>query len=43
MDLASAVRRSDIINLLRRKQAKGLCEKEEKGGFVPRGRGRGKG
>ena len=36
MDFACAAKRGDIIDLLSRHGARGLCKKGEKGGFVPR-------
>ena len=41
MDFAAAAKRSDLLSLVRRHGAKGLCEKGEKGGFVERGKFKG--
>ena len=40
MDFAAAVRRSDILDTVRRGGGKGLCKKGPKGGFVAKGKGK---
>ena len=38
MDFAAACKRTGIVEILRRRGAKGLCEKGDKGGFVAAGK-----